>query len=59
MEKLKIEVDAVRCERCGFVYSPKVSEPVKCPRCQHTFGTKVKKPIFVKDDNKHEETLIN
>jgi predicted Zn-ribbon and HTH transcriptional regulator len=54
VEKLT-EIKAVSCEKCGYIWLPRVKNPVKCPKCGYRFDSKiVKKPnsFLPKKENK-------
>lgn len=35
MQTIKVEIKQCRCDRCGYIWTPRVNSPVKCARCGH------------------------
>ena len=46
MAKIKLTVDAYRCERCGHEWIPRtkiLEEPIICPKCKTPYWNKPRK----------------
>lgn len=42
MGKIKIKVDAMKCDRCGYVNVTRIQDPKNCPQCKQPYD---KKPV--------------
>ena len=41
--KIKLEVDAYKCERCGYEWQPIKDSPIVCPKCKSPYWDKPRK----------------
>jgi hypothetical protein len=40
-----MQIQKIKCEKCGHARIPKTENPLKCPKCGHIPGTAIRKKI--------------
>jgi len=43
MGKIKIEVEMLKCERCGHTWKPRKEEVLICPKCKSPYWNRKRK----------------
>jgi ribosomal protein S27E len=44
MLTINMQLEKIKCEKCGHERIPRTEHPIKCPVCGHIPGTKIKVP---------------
>lgn len=50
MQSIKVEIEKLECEKCGYQWEPMVKTPKKCPHCQHVPGAEIRNKAGVTAD---------